>query len=202
VVKLECGCGNFTINNMCKACTNKYRYPSKEYFKRMYKFDWEKEYEKDSEHRKKMSKGLMSLEWFKKRYGNNGYNIYKNHYDRIFNNKKLPYSKISQRLFWNLYGSINDKNDCYFAELNNEYKVFLNKNERNTVNKHVIYLDFKYRNKIIEFDGLYWHKNKENDTLRDGILNTRGFKILRISDIDYNNDPQTTINRCINFIKL
>ena len=130
------------------------------------------------------------------------HNIYKNHYDRIFNNKKLPYSKISQRLFWNLYGSINDKNDCYFAELNNEYKVFLNKNERNTVNKHVIYLDFKYRNKIIEFDGLYWHKNKENDTLRDGILNTRGFKILRISDIDYNNDPQTTINRCINFIKL
>lgn len=116
----------------------------------------------------------------------------------LFKNK---YSKISQELFWGIYEQVNEfeKNKCYFAELNEEHVFYTHQNDI-----YIISVDFKYENKIIEFDGNYWHssnKQKEIDVLRDNFLISKGYEILRISELDYKNDKKQTIEKCINFIK-
>jgi len=62
----------------------------------------------------------------------------------------------------------------------------------------------KINNKIIEFDGDYWHGeargNKKRDKIRDEKIKEAGYKILHIREKDYNNNPKTTIECCLNFI--
>lgn len=88
---------------------------------------------------------------------------------------------------------------CEFATLNNEAKFIIEKNEY--FKQNYILCDFKCENKIIEFDGEYWHKNSiEKDKNRDNYLLTKGFKTLRISDNEYINDEEKIVNKCINFL--
>jgi very-short-patch-repair endonuclease len=113
-----------------------------------------------------------------------------------FENKS--YSSISQKIFWGVYEqlSIAQKEKCYFKELNNEF--FLN------TKSGFYFVDFKCENKIIEFDGVYWHRNTiEKDTIRNESYEKLGYKVLIINenDLTKNKINNELINKCLEFIK-
>lgn len=126
----------------------------------------------------------------------------------LSNYKKSNFSKISQELFWGIASNLDDLNNIYFAELsedkqpdksgkNNEYRLKL---------ENVLLPDFidTKKNKIIEFDGDYWHGkigNKTREQKRDNILINNGYEILHILETDYNKDKNGTIEKCLNFLK-
>jgi len=133
--------------------------------------------------------------------------------DRI-NKKKCPgtfrtksYSKISQKLFWSIHKIIKDDfKEIHFATTinngkNNEYIV-------NRFDGRKALLDFyiKDNNKVIEFDGDYWHGvkkgNQERDAIREKMIlkENSNFDTFHVKECDYNNDKGKTIKDCLNFI--
>jgi hypothetical protein len=80
--------------------------------------------------------------------------------------------------------------------------------------------DFTYKNKIIEFQGDYWHCNPilydENfynkvkqqtakeiwnfDELKKQCANFYGYDVLYIWEYEYNNNPKATVKKCIDFL--
>lgn len=111
---------------------------------------------------------------------------------------KRYYSKISQDLFWKVYDLLDDKSNVRFAELNKESFFYPNKEWR-----RVFAVDFKYGNKIIEFDGDYWHDMEETkilDNKKDDFLTENGYSLLRIRESVYKKNPEIVINDCINFL--
>ena len=83
----------------------------------------------------------------------------------------------------------------------NEYMVFDPKRFEH------YFLDFyiKDNNKIIEFDGDYWHEvhvSKKREKPREDRLRELGYvNILRVKERDYNNDPAATVKKCLDFIR-
>jgi hypothetical protein len=124
------------------------------------------------------------------------------------NYKKSNFSKVSQELFWKLYEKLNKKDEIYFATLkdgmkddsgkNNEYKLKLE--------NMIISPDFliKEENKIIEFDGTYYHRknteNKKRQRIRDNQLHSEGFDIFHVKESDYYENKEKTIQKCMNFL--
>lgn len=151
------------------------------------------------EYKKSMDK--TSLKSFINRYGeDNGFVKYEDYLNKI-NDSGIFYSKSSQRLFWLIYDELSDerKKLCRFAKLNGEEYFIVNKYGLNN-----ILVDFKCGNKIIEFDGDYWHLNetqKKIDKLRDKFLISKGYKILRVRDSEFEINKKKVINKCIKFIK-
>lgn len=122
------------------------------------------------------------------------------------------YSEISQKLFRQVFDVIkNDYTDIYFATYdknkensnkNFEYEVILEDEI------HRFFLDFyvKDNNKVIEFDGDYWHGekrgNQKREQERENKLKQLGFvNIMHVKECDYNTDPQKVVDKCIRFIK-
>jgi|694.fasta_scaffold05385_17 hypothetical protein len=109
------------------------------------------------------------------------------------------YSKISQQLFWSIYEKFNgDVSDMYFAELNDEYVIYTHEEW-----SRVIKLDFKFGNKIIEFDGDYWHSKPEQiekDKLRNEFLLSKGYELLRIKEGEFRKTPLLITEKCLKFI--
>jgi hypothetical protein len=154
-------------------------------------------YEKHLLHLKYISSELFFIE----KYGNEiGKIKYQekiiNNFNKLNNNR---YSKISQELFWFIHKKFDGELDyMYFAELNKEYLFYPWSNGLN-----IIEVDFKYKNKIIEFDGDYWHSKPEQiekDILRDKYLISNGYQILRVKEIDYKNDKEKIITECLMFL--
>lgn len=118
------------------------------------------------------------------------------------------YSKISQRLFDAVYAKIKDKyQQVYYATLNsingksNEYEVIL----EDGVHRYLLDFYVKDNNKVIEFDGDYWHGkskgNRQRDKMREDHLRRLGYvNILRIKEHDYKTNPDKVIQQCIDFI--
>jgi DNA-binding transcriptional MerR regulator len=128
----------------------------------------------------------------------------------LSNYKKQNFSKISQKLFVEIYEIIKvDFKEIYFAILDDSKNLDLSGDNHeyaiNLKNK-IIKPDFfiKESNKIIEFDGVYWHKNnpenKKRETERDNALTSNNFKILHVREDDYYKKPKEVINKCIDFI--
>jgi G:T-mismatch repair DNA endonuclease (very short patch repair protein) len=140
---------------------------------------------------------------------------------KIFNDrqekwlKSFPrtnYSKISQKLFIELYEAIkNDFNEIYFATLNNGSILHFNngKNYEYTLKLKTssIKPDFFIKDigKIIEFDGVYWHRknpeNKKREEKRDREIKAIGYQVYHVNESDYNQSPEKTIQKCITFLK-
>lgn len=127
------------------------------------------------------------------------------------NNKKSNFSKISQKLFWEILK--NDptvkNNNIYFATYlngniddsgkNNEFRL-------NVTNSYILPDFFDETNgKIIEFDGVYYHRktpqNETREKKRDEMINECGYEILHINEFEFKNKPQEIINKCIKFLK-
>jgi hypothetical protein len=124
---------------------------------------------------------------------------------------KLNYSKASQDLFIQLYNKVKDKfNDIYFATLNNGEILNYN-NGRNyeytlKLKNRTVKPDFfiKDNNKIIEFDGIYWHRNnpenKKRELIRDQAITNSGYQILHITESEWYQSPEETLKKCIEFL--
>lgn len=115
------------------------------------------------------------------------------------------FSKISQKLFWIIIELTNlDLSDVYFGELNGEWFIY------DKAKKNISKYDFKYKNKIIEFNGDYWHRNpkfysidetiKERDTYKNELAKRNNFEVLVIWEDEFINKEEETINKCINFL--
>jgi very-short-patch-repair endonuclease len=128
-------------------------------------------------------------------------------------NKSSVYSKVSQELFWSIYEKIKqlfDPSDIFFATFNNGAKEDTGKTLEYKVQTSTTYrrLDFfiKSINKCIEFDGAYWHDERnrrgtQNDQKRDQqIVEAINCKILHIPEMDYYKDKQKILNTCLEFL--
>jgi len=122
--------------------------------------------------------------------------------------KKSNFSKISQVLFWELYHNLSDKENVFFATNNKGEKSDNNQNFefRLNLNESYILPDFfiKNKNKIIEFDGTYYHRNtsenKKREIERDKNIIDSGFVVFHVSEKDFKNNKEDVINNCLNFI--
>jgi hypothetical protein len=148
--------------------------------------------------------GGMGLDACIQKYGEQeGYRRYIEWCEKTALAKKnsIHYSKISQKLFWDIYENLPEdlKNKCLFAELNEEQMFKIWKDGLT-----VIFVDFKIGNCIIEFHGTYWHSFKEvqeKDKLRVKHLQNRGYSILEVTQEEYLKDNLNTLLKCLNFIK-
>ena len=197
---------NYSIgyyNDICLNCfhTKKVKYPTINWFKSKYGDDWEVYYKIDRQNIK--NKKVGSLSWYKKKYGDIlGEEKYKEityqRVNNIINLKQMSYSKISQEIFWEIYNQLNEdeKKDCYFKELNYEYIIILN--------NIYFFPDFKYKNKVIEYDGIYWHEKRiKKDNIRNDVYRKNNIDYLIINENDYcrNNKNNNTIIKCLKFIR-
>lgn len=77
--------------------------------------------------------------------------------------------------------------------LNEKYSKLLGQNR--------IFVDFVYKDKIIEFQGSYWHrKTSDKDNLRKQFLESLGYKVLFIYENEYKADQIRELKKCINFL--
>lgn len=129
----------------------------------------------------------------------------------LINYKKSNFSKISQDLFWSLLEMVPSlKNDnIFFATYKNGIKDNSGKNNEFRLNliSGVILPDFFHLNlgKIIEFDGIYYHRNNPENTLRevkrDKLIFESGYEVLHVSESEYKQNKEEVINKCIKFLK-
>lgn len=111
------------------------------------------------------------------------------------------YSKISQELFWSVYEKLSDnqKELSWFAELNQEFIFYVHRD-----NVKIIMTDFRLCDRIIEFDGDYWHsleRVKIKDKIKRKILSEMGCNILVIKESDYKNNKEQIVKKCIKYLK-
>jgi very-short-patch-repair endonuclease/transcriptional regulator with XRE-family HTH domain len=134
-------------------------------------------------------------------YGHTSHNICKNCIPTL-SGCSVP----SQELFWKLFEVLNKPNNCYFSELNNERTIYINNIDKTIfaafqkLNKKRYHVDFILNNRIIEYDGDYWHNDPEKENIKDQFLNSKGFSIFHVLDSSYKKDPDKVLNECITFL--
>lgn len=207
--KTHCVCGNkYTwklengdLNFVCGKCVNPF--PTYEWFEEKYNGDASDEYEKYFNYIK--SKKTNSLEWYKKKHGEGkGFEMYRERYINL--GKKLTelkhnkFSKISQDLFSKITNNLNDEDKIYYHQKNKEFVLQIP--SKYNVDKTVFFLDFKYKNKIIEYNGKYWH-NEKDDNIRYDILTEMGYDVMYVSSDEYNRNKRSIeiINKLNVFLK-
>lgn len=117
----------------------------------------------------------------------------------------LGYSRISSELFDSISLKLPNINLLYS---DNEERI--NTGRSNFDIKTFRYPDLLYpeRKKIIEFQGVYWHNRMDyfnNESIRNDFykyqsLVNLGYKILYVWEDKYNEDKQSVINDCIEFL--
>lgn len=130
-------------------------------------------------------------------------------------NNGRGYSKISQKMFWEIMEKIKDKidiNDVFFATLNKKTKIsdYSGKNHEYfyiSEDASHFFFDFllKSKKRIIEFDGDYWHSDKikgrlESDRNREQKLKAAGYEIWRVSERDYKREPVAMVYEAVQFL--
>jgi very-short-patch-repair endonuclease len=195
----------YNFQPFCIKCQPKY--PSEKYLKFKYGENWESF--RDRRRRKLSKLKTNSKGWFMKKYGDEWETPYIEYYNKKIkqlheNNSKLNndrYSKISQELFNDIYKQINNKEKVYYATNNGEYFINLKDDYKIKLNKHCIKPDFMVSNKIIEFNGEYWHsKTKEDDKIRYSIMKDLGYEVLVVEEKQYKENKLHTIKKCVDFI--
>ena len=126
--------------------------------------------------------------------------------------KKSNFSKISQEMYQSIWVRIKsrvDKNNVFFASLNESKEIV--ESERNyeyrlMLNKSYILPDFFLLNegKIIEFDGTYYHRdtpeNIKRERERDRNIIDSGYQVLHITEKEYTDNKESTVQKCIDFL--
>lgn len=156
---------------------------------------------------------VNSLENFQKRYGKEkGTQIF----EKYMSEKKIKsFSKISQKLFWEIYNHVKSEN-IYFYELNKEF------GKLNKLNGEYYYYDFVDLNnkKIIEFNGNCFHVKNINesskwknpfsnigaedtyqkDLRKKEFVEKLGFQVLYIWEDEYRKNDEKELKKCLNFL--
>lgn len=155
----------------------------------------------------------FTLEKCIQKYGEDlGREKWKNRQEKWFSSyRKKSYSFISQDLFWKIQEQMCfHSNDIAFATFENGIKtetINLNKEARLYLDTRVVLPDFIHlpSKKIIEFDGVYYHKNtpenKAREFQRDQDLSRNGYTVLHVNEKEYKLFPEETINKCKEFLK-
>ena len=186
------------FNDLCTECklVSDINYPSIGYFKFN---DWK--YHRDIAIENLKNLKVHTEEWFLKKYGDivgkqKRIEYVNNRLESLKKQKGMKCSKISQELFWLIYEKLDEdkKKNVWFKDLNKEKYITDN-------NKHYYFPDFVLNNKIIEYDGKYWH-TKEKDVIRNKFYNDNGYQILSINESDFRRGykPETTIIKCLNYL--
>lgn len=131
----------------------------------------------------------------------------------IKNFKKNNYSKVSQEVFKKLYESeelLNLRDNIYFAILDKDTNTYNETGLKNfeyrlTLNDKWILPDFYISglNKIIEFDGGYWHNRPETiekDSARETSILESGYEVFHIKELDWRDNPDKIIQDCLKYI--
>ena len=119
---------------------------------------------------------------------------------------KREFSSISQSLFLKLLDYIPDRDEVFFEKWNGEKKIGSS------------YIDFVYKNKIIEFNGNYFHADPriyhanmkimseyakdvwERDEKKTKELEESGYKVLVVWEDSFIKEPDRVVELCINFL--
>ena len=159
-----------------------------------------------------LEKGKEIFENRQRKWQNTLNNLPQEELERIIKAKMFDgkgYSNISQELFNKINEKIvNDYKEIFYATNNlektnnNEFLVI----DPETQKKYLLDFYIKDINKVIEFDGDYWHGekrgNQKRDRIREENLNRLGYtQIYRVKERDYLRNPEQTIDECIRFIK-
>jgi len=128
----------------------------------------------------------------------------------ISNHRKKSYSFISQELFWKIQDELKySPEEIKFATFNNGERTEHerdNREEKLFLDNRLVLPDFIHllSKKIIEFDGVYYHRktpeNKSREAQRDEDLKRNGYEVLHINEMEFKNDPDGTLKKCINFL--
>lgn len=203
-----CKCGaqilvynNYTLkfNPVCSNCMPKKN--SLEYYKLYFPHNYEEKYRSDREKRKLASANIHSEEWYIKKYGLSlGKDKFNAHVNNMLSNRNSrSASKISLNLFNNLV--LEGFNDAVFATHPKEQMFTLSDEYSQLLGQRKIFVDFVYKNKIIEFQGDYWHtKTKDKDNLRKQFLQSLGYDVLFIYENEYKEDNIRELNKCKRFL--
>lgn len=188
---------------------SKFRKDNKELFKTNIEY-WQAQYpdnmEKAEQEYKKFQ--IRDLDYFVNKYGEEeGKERHKIKTQKwIKNMPNLNFSMISQELFNTIMQSY--EGDVYYATYpRTEMKDYKNKEYRLQVQDTYVLPDFidLHNNKIIEFDGDYWHSeskvNPVREKERENKIKKQGYEIFRVREQDYNKDKEKVIQKCLNFLK-
>lgn len=141
-------------------------------------------------------------------------------WSEMVNNKlqklKINYSKIASDLFNNIYNILDEeaKKSCMYQPFTKEFVI------KNNESGSVYMVDFKLNNKIIEFNGDYFHTNPniypptfynktkkktalqiwDYDKIKSDYIKSLGYELLIIWEDDYKKNKQDIIQKCVNFI--
>lgn len=167
--------------------------------------------EEESREKVRESQTTFSKEICINKFGyEKGIEVWKNRQIKWSNSyKKSNFSKISQKLFHQIYDIIKyNHTDVYFATIKNgEVDNSGSNNEfRLPLNESFILPDFFIPSisKIIEFDGVYYHRstpeNDKREKLRDRNILKSGYLVLHISESEYLKNNNIIIQKCIDFL--
>lgn len=197
---------DISLYNSILKHTNDHNLQSKKYSERIYRLFHE--YESDQFDVCKYCLSKLKFYTFEQGYGT------ENKFCKKCLSKHCGFgvSIISQKLFNELYNNLSpiNKMHCRYSDLNSELLIPINHIDVITLqhlidisklNARFYKIDFALYDKIIEFDGTYWHrKEPERDIIKNIFLNYKGYKVLRISEKTYRDDPKKVLEECINFL--
>lgn len=196
-------CTDENVYNSILKLTKNQHLQSNKFTERIYRLF--NNYSEDKIEKCKYCKNQLKFYTYELGYGNSEHNICK-----TCNHSINGVSLISQKLFWSIYKKLDlkEKQFCKFSELNIEKKIYITDKDKyslpeviDKLNKNCYFIDFIFNNKIIEFDGTYYHKDKDKDMAKDKFLNLKGYEVLHIDELEYKNYPEQILNKCIQFLK-
>jgi hypothetical protein len=128
---------------------------------------------------------------------------------------KQNYSNVSQELFWKIHDLIKDDyKEIHFATILNGTKTSdgINNEYRIETDTSIRSLDFYIKdvNKVIEFNGSYWHSSVSRDVnysverdikRNEEVIRTLNCRLLVVNELDYYKDKNKVVEECIQFIK-
>lgn len=190
---------------------SEFRNNNKELFKTNLEY-WISECGGDVEQATKMYKKFQTrdLTWFIEKYGEQeGTRRHQQKIERWANSMpKFNYSFVSQELFDQILKSYNNaESDIYYATYHrDDVKKYENKEYRLKTETSYVMPDFidLSKNRIIEFDGDYWHSEAKVNPAREKkrheqIINA-GFEIKYVREQDYKQDKERVIEECLQFL--
>lgn len=127
----------------------------------------------------------------------------------IKNYRKKSYSFISQELFWAIQERMRyDPEDIAFATFDSGVKTsnLENKEARLYLDNRLVLPDFILfkAKKIIEFDGVYYHRNtpenRKRDKQRDKDLERNGYRVFHVNEKRYKENFSDILKKCIDFL--
>jgi hypothetical protein len=142
----------------------------------------------ETNHTKTKEGKIKIKEGIYKKYGK-----YSNFFPKFSFESQELFSKIEKKINYKCYYATNGKNR------NNEFQVLISEGFTRFLDFYVPAL-----NKWIEFDEKYhkYEKNQEDDSIRKQQILSKisNIQLLRISEKDYQKNPESTLQRGIDFI--